>query len=667
MSILNRLSLILMLISFLVGCVGTVEESTAPVSDTQEPVAERLAFTGVFKVEPISDTRVEIFFPKASGGSGKFVYDVYIGTDPVRSYSEEVLEEELGRYRLTIDGLKVLSQVTVRVEARDKNIFAISNSNKVSEVTTYGIEVCQFDGISSLANMPGIAGKDQLRVQWVPATFISTNNPANPRFYEISLVQAGRVNPDGTSQISLARDQLWNKNLTSSQGRFVYQINAIDGINEYVVKGLTPDYNYHVGMRCIHSGTEDNPFFPQLRSEVNTKAVTLNTLNDALSSLVFDESKVVVSLLPGALGFSAADISWAPVNGTFDHFRVYFKKKTSNASFLPITSTCNANYDPEAVSCVSETYDKLKTTLSGLTPNQNYTFQIVICQTVSCTDASKRKVLSAIDFLTTPTIAPFAGLTGVTPLYNIADIGGVQLEFTKPNLTTGYIDQYVVSVKRAADAAYPWTKLPDPTEFPSLTIDPYDVTTANKLIVRGLQMGSSEPYVFKVEAKVGESTIQTNTSTKFLDLSGNPNNDSAFRGPTIQEFFGLLGIQVYGGRFTIYWKKPTAGFYSRYILRVLETTSSANIFGNSSDITMIPLDADLYESQLTSTVTQMEANFPVSASKSYRIALTTSFPNPFTSDGDLAVVPNQCVWTCTSNGTTHNCSTQSTCPMMEFN
>ena len=652
-----------MLISFLVGCVGTVEESTAPVSDTQEPVAERLGFTGVSKVKAISDTRIEIFFPVASGGSGKFVYDVYIGTDPVRSFSEEVLEKESGQYRLSISGLKVLSQVTVRVEARDKNIFGISNSNKILEVTTYATEVCQFDGISSIANMPGIAGKDQLRIQWVPGTFISTNNPANPRFYEIALVQAGRVNPDGTTPISLARDQLWNKDLTTVQGRFVYQINAIDGVNEYVVKGLTPDYNYHVGIRCIHAGTEDNPFFPELRSETNTKALTLNTLNDSLSSLNFDENSIVVSLQPGILGFTATDISWAPISGTFDHFRIYYKKKNSQANLNNISSMCNPSYDPDAVSCVLETYDKLKTTLSGLTPNEEYTYQIVICQTVSCTDPSKRRVTAAKNFITTPTIAQFSGITEATPIYSIADIGAVRLDFTKPNLSTGYIDQYVVKVKRGMDANIPWDNLGD--SDPILSVDPYDVTTADHLIVRGLKLGdSSGVYCFKIEAKVGESTIQSNSSSQCLELSGNPNHDSDFRGPLISEFPGLTTLQVESGRFNLYWKKPTAGFYSQYVIRVMETTSAASIFGNSNDVTMIPLESSLYEAQLVPGVTQMQASFSVSISKSYKIAISTNFPNPFT--GDLPAVINQCVWTCLAGGTSHTCTTQATCPKLEF-
>ncbi len=663
----KQLILILTIFLVLSGCVGTVEQATAPVSDTLEPVPEKLAFTGVSRVEEISDTRIEIFFPAATGGSGKFVYDVYIGTDAVRSFSEDVIEKELGQYRLTIDGLKVLQKVSVRVEARDKNIFALSNSNKTIELTTYSIEVCQFDGIAALSNLPGIAGKDQLRVRWVPAKFISTNNPANPRFYEISLVKAGRVNPDGSSQISLGRDQLWNTDYSAMNGRYVYQINSIDGVNEYVVKGLTPDYYYHVGIRCIHSATEDNEFFPELRGEVNTKAITLNTLNDALTSLVFDESKIQARLLPGSLGFSASDILWQAAEGTFDHYRVYYKKKASSAT-LSILANCSTSYNPDAMSCKGENFDKLKTTITGLVANETYSVQIVLCQTVACTDPSKRKVTNVIEFTTTPSIAQFPGLTGVELLYNLSEIGGIKLKFNKPDLSTGYIDQYIVSYKRTADNGALWIPLSDE---PTLTLDPYDVLNANQLTVRGLELGTIEPYCFKVEAKVGNLAIQTNNAVHCVELSGNANNNSDFRGPTLFEFPGLQFVQPGTGNLTLYWKKPSAGYYGQYVVKVADANVNPNLFGTSVDVMSIPLDPTFHEAVLSQTVDQMKLTLPASITKSYKIAMITNFPNPFVSSGDLPIVPNQCVWTCnpvtTTNGTYHACSAPSSCPQLDIN
>ena len=662
----KQLALIQLILLMLVSCVGTVEDAATPVSDTQMPIAERLAFVGVSKVTSISDTRIEIFFPAASGGSGKFVYDVYIGTDPVRSFSEEVLEQELGQYRLTIDGLRVLTQVSVRVEARDKNIFALSNSNKTIDITTYGTEVCQFDGVAALANMPGIAGKDQLRVRWVPATFISINNPANPRFYEIALVKAGRVNPDGSSQVSLGRDQLWNSDYGTLDGRFVYQINAIDGVNEYVVKGLAPDYIYHVGVRCIHTSTENNQFFPELRGERNTRSMTLNTLNDSLTSLNFDESKVEVSLLPGATGFGAADIQWQAVSGTFDHYRIYYRKKISYGT-PDITSTCSINYDPDGMSCKTETYEKLKSTLTGLLPNETYSFQIVLCQTASCTDPSKRKVTNVKEFLTTPSTAPFPGLTGIELLYGLNDIGGVKLKFSNPDLSNGYIDQYVVSFKRSTDSGQPWMLLSDDSNY---SLDPHDVLTANHLIVRGLKLGEIEPFCFKVEAKVGTSPRQTNNSVKCVELSGNTNNNSDFRGPTVAEFPGLQFVEPGQGKLTLYWTKPTGGYFSHYNIRVANANLVSNLFVPSPYIATIPLERSLYEGTLSDQNSNMKITIPASDAETYKIAMVTNFPNPFLSTGDLPIIANPCVWTCTptttSSGVLHSCDAPTTCPRLQI-
>jgi hypothetical protein len=261
-------------------------------------------------------------------------------------------------------------------------------------------------------------------------------------------------------------------------------------------------------------------------------------------------------------------------------------------------------------------------------------------------------------------MAIFPGLTDAELLYSLSDIGGIKLKFIKPDLSTGYIDRYVVSYKRSTDNGALWIPLSDDE---NLSLDPYDVLNANYLIVRGLQLGGVEPYCFKVEGKIGNLVAQLNYEVECVELSGNSNTNSDFRGPSAGEFPGLRNVKPEPGKLTLYWTKPTAGYYSQYIIKVINATLPDNLFDlASTNITSTPLDPVFHEAVLSNEVSQMQMTIPVSPLLSYRIAMTTNFPNPFTASGDLPISPNKCVWTCTTNGTIHSCIAPTDCPRLDI-
>lgn len=328
-----RVNILCIILSvFTLGCVGTIENSKTPVSETQSPVPGSINFAGIFKITKVSDTRVEIYFPEATGGSGKYIYDVYVGSDRVESYPDEVLTKDQGFYQLLLHGFSVFNNVAIRVEARDAAQFAMSSNGVVKKETTYGNETCRFDGIVDVTNVAGESGKDSLKIKWVPAEIISIGHEANPVSYEIVLIKRGK--PDGTG-LNIGKDQMD----TATTGRYVFTVPWNEGLNEYTVRGLSADYKYLARVRCIHSSSENNNFYPELRSELNNKTLERATLNDSFASMTGLNTLILTpSNLSGESGLMGVNLAWTQISGAFDHFRVYFG--TSNTA-PTITAECN--------------------------------------------------------------------------------------------------------------------------------------------------------------------------------------------------------------------------------------------------------------------------------------------------------------------------------------
>ena len=72
-----KLGLIICLSTLLVSCVGTVQESNSNITDIGSAYNPVVSFSGIHTATAISDTKVEVFFYPASGGSGKYIYDLY--------------------------------------------------------------------------------------------------------------------------------------------------------------------------------------------------------------------------------------------------------------------------------------------------------------------------------------------------------------------------------------------------------------------------------------------------------------------------------------------------------------------------------------------------------------------------------------------------------------
>jgi hypothetical protein len=674
-------TLIMILISFfIVGCVGTLEENTTPVSDSQNPTPDLINYPGVFKAatatgfgtRAISDTRIEVYFPPASGGSGKFVYDVSIGSNEKYSFSTESLEGSKvgGYYVVTIPGREIFSKNTVKVEVRDSIIYAQSDSKNSVEITTFINEVCQFDGIASVSNIAGASGKDSLRVKWIPAIWTGVTAPSTPIYYEVTLLENG-----------IGRDRFHDSILGEAQGRVVRTAQFIDGGNETIVRGLKTNTRYEATVRCVHLASVKNDFLPQYYSEQNTKSLVLSTLDGNLANLEFDENSLGLKLMDGANGYTGITAAWGALSGAFDHFRVYVKK--TSQSWSTIESECSTDYtDEDSVSCKKVAFDQLNTTITGLSPNTAYDAKLVICGENSCSatnssgGAARMELSFPTSITTTPSLAGFDGINSIALNTELSNIGSVNLNFTKPNLTSGYAEEYVVTVRRGSGSG-PF----EPLEEEDLTLDTYNLETATKVVVRGLKFGENDDYCFRLQIKVGNN-LDTNGASKCVNVSGNSlykitgsNQESNlnFLPPSSstepKEFAGLLkalipdpsGADQSNETIRLVWVKPIAGFYYSYDFYTSSGVVNPNTLFDSS-FKSLTLDTFYTESLLDSNQ-RFEFDIQLPKGQKFSIGLATGFPG-------LNLERNSCVWYCcpklTVNDTTKTCNGTSALTVPNF-
>ncbi len=625
------------LLTFVLGCVGTIENSQTPVSETQSPVPGKINFAGIYSIKTVSDTRLEIYFPQATGGSGKYIYDVYIGSDRKESFPDEVLTKDQGLYQLLLSGFSVFSKIAIRVEARDAVENALSDNGIVKKETTYGNETCRFDGIVDLSNVAGESGKDSLKVKWVPAEIISVGHEANPVSYEIVLVKRGKSDGSG---VNIGKDQMDS----TTEGRYVFTVPWAEGLNEYVVRGLSSDYKYLARVRCIHSTSENNFFYPELRSELNNKTIERATLNDQFATMSgLSTLTQTPTNLSGQGGLTGLNLAWSQITGAFDHFRVYFSTTNSSPT---ITSECNP------VNCKKEKYDVLNSILTGLTPHTTYYLRLVICGNSTCSTSFTSQ--NSVSKKTTPSIASFSGISGVDLDYNLESIGSATLRFPAPDLSNGFAEKFQLRIKIGDNS---WEKVEDQSIIKLDTN--YDLGTASTLRISGIELGSSEKYCFRLNLSLGTNSEDSNTQQSCIDVSGTT-SDTVFNPPTKDHFQGILGY-AYNDYLLFKWKKPTNGFYSHYKLYV----STLETFDPSAT-TSYELDRYVFESSMVGNI--MEGRFPINitGTTKYYFKMKTIFPNPYIA-GEFPSEENMCTWQCQKTGNLVTCSNHRSneCPILE--
>lgn len=558
MKLINGILLLMTLLS--TGCVGTVQESEEPFSKISDGSESALSFTGVAQATAISDSRIEVFFYPAIGGSGKYTYDVIVGNDPlpVSIPSDTLTPDYKGMLKYTITGLSRLSTYQIKVEVRDNQTNVQSKSEVIKTAVTFDNMVADFFGISTASNMPGQDGKDSIKVRWTPARSSGglSAAPWDPASYEIVVVDAGR----------LAVTDMDITTLTSAQGRWVFNINNDAAVNEYVVRGLPAKTKFYVRMRCLHDKSENDVYNPKKRSELNTNYLTISTLSSDLADISFQSSSFAVAVSPGEQGLNSVQASWAIASGVIDHYRLYYSEKNGGVANLLLPSLCLSplqSPNGATVFCKKIYYTSNGSPITGLKAYTEHEVLLVLCTTTTCADG-ERIIGVTRTIKTDPSNPTFNGISRILMAQNLNQVGNVYIQFTPPSFTTGYFDGLVLEMRRSLDETAPIVEVTTITN-PTYYIN-YDFLTQNQITVRGINYLDSDPYCFtlypyKWSADGLTRNLNPPTSGKIWQCE-TPKPEA----PTSQQFTGLKTGTSDRDKVTLNWDASTSGMFSHYEL-----------------------------------------------------------------------------------------------------
>ena len=352
-----------------------------------------------------------------------------------------------------------------------------------------------------------------------------------------------------------------NTNFGTADGRFVYQVNFDESINEYVARGLTADTRFYVRVRALHEASIDDIFNPNLRGERNTNYREISTLSDDLAALNFDPSTFSLANRPGEEGLTAVTATWSQVTGVFDHFRLYYGKSSESVQSGAPATCLSPSQASGGIYCKKLGFTEVSTIVSGLDPRQEYKFVLFVCQSPTC--LSGQRVESDEELISTiPALASFAGIASVSKPKSLDTINEAYLNLNEIDFDTGYFDGLIIKMGRTLDQS----DLPVTIERDSGTVRflDFDHTSVNKITVTGVDYLSDQPYCFSVHP----FTYNDETATTFTEY---PNNIyecalPGIDGPAINQFPGVGNALADGdlNLIQVTWSEPTGGIYSHY-------------------------------------------------------------------------------------------------------
>ncbi len=632
--------LILLCLLALVSCVGTVEETNKPFSNTDEGAEEEMSFLGIVAAKAISDSRVEVFFYPADGGSGKYTYDIIVGSSPfpVSVPSEVLTPDYRGLLKFTLTGLNRLSSYQIKIDVRDKKTEIQSTTETMMSVTTFDNQVADFSGISSASNTPGQDGKDSIKIRWTPARTSGglTKKEWDPKSYEVVLVDAEKLTPNDM-----------DVSYTPAEGRWIYSFNHDYNINEYIARGLPSETKFYVRMRAIHEASVDDVYNPKKRSELNTDYVTISTLSGNLADINFLTDSFSVILAPGEQGLNAVSASWTGAKGVFDHYRLYYSKVGGGASTGSFPDLCLSPLlapDAETVFCKKVDFLTNSSPITGLLPYTQYEVVLVLCATSAC--PPDQRILSPARTITTdPTMPSFNGVREVAMAQSLAELGSFNIKFDPPNFSTGYFDGLILKMRRTlddSDAGIEITTASSPVYHTS-----YNFLTNNNIKVTGVNYLALEPYCFTLYPfKWDTAGLIRSESPSGIWKCVQPKPEP----PTSLQFPGLTSGKALGNAISLEWSAATSGIFANYELFWRKTSGALLDFPSATAAAGVHNYTDYGRILIDPELTQYTVDG--FANGQYQLGIITHFAY-VTNDGSVTIRSdyNLNIKTCTVDDT----------------
>ena len=354
-----------------------------------------IVFTGVVSATTVSDTRITLTFKPATGGSGVFVYRVYLNNDLSAPFASTggIVADSNGDMKVTVTNLSVATSYSFIVRVYD-SVQSIEDSNLdlVTKSTT-SFSVPTFDGVTLVQPPGGLSGETELNIYWNTATTAVGRSVAGYRIYIATSIDAiDYASPIKTVGVA-----------TSS-----------------TITTLTNATTYFVAVRAYDD-----------LGNTETNEIVKSATTGAPAVISFDGVTAAVS--PNtADGFNELNVFWVKGSGSFDQYRVYIATTGGLAALDPSS---------DAPTKIVANSDASTTISTSLTANTNYDIAVVAYNSITDAYSSTYGAGSIINSITKPGEPTFAGLSSITSPDGIAGLTQVTLNW---ETATGAFNRYEI-------------------------------------------------------------------------------------------------------------------------------------------------------------------------------------------------------------------------------
>jgi Fibronectin type III domain len=499
----------IMLVALLSSCVGTIKDVNPIVSRAVSSKDSSIQnYAGIEGVKAVANTKVEVYFGAVTGDTDQIAYVIRYSGQQIPTYIQATAlkPDYRGLLKYTVTGLQTDTKYDFTVQARNIVTGAESTNSATKGTRTFANATANFGGITQVRNLPGADGLNGIEVFWSEAETkggIVTKDEIDPIEYKITVINGNALNPGNMNDTSFGEPL-----------RKTYSVSPTK--RSSVVNGLNLSTKYYVQVRAIHHGQSLNSGDTSYKVEENTNYLEISTYSDDIANLNFDYSSFGTSFPPGATGLYAINTSWAPPEGNFDHYRIYYALNGSADidNYLRTQTVNPFCFGPELantnIMCEYAEFNKSSRILTGLTPNSKYDLILVVCLTTDCS-ASKRVSSAVRSHTTTPNLASFSGITSIDIAKNLSQLDKLFLNYNAPDFNSGNISGFIVEyygsdtnnpapvqLNQIGTSVIDGIVTNDPPNTSGLLVDDFDYLENLTISVSGVDPTSILPYCFLV-------------------------------------------------------------------------------------------------------------------------------------------------------------------------